>query len=283
MFMRSFLACIILFNFLLNYSSKAQQMNCCSPSATESFARLAMDKPFVMGHDEPRPFHFSSENGKAIVFKAADGSDAYGWEIRAKSNTSNYLFVIHEWWGLNDYIKQESETLWNDLGNVNVIAIDLYDKKVATTREDAVKYVQAVTSDRAQAIIKGAIAYAGPSSKIFTIGWCFGGGWSLQASLMAATQAAGCVMYYGMPEKDVEKLKSLHADVLGLFGNKDQGISPKIVDEFVENMNKAGKKLTVKRYDAGHAFANPSNPSYDKEAKEDAYKATIAFFKERLK
>ncbi|MFI5154310.1 MAG: dienelactone hydrolase family protein [Chitinophagales bacterium] len=281
--MRNLIICFGLFSLFLSLSAKAQQKECCTPSATESFARLAKDKPFVMGHDEPRPFRYHTDNGKAIVFKASDGSDAYGWEFRAKSATSNYLFVIHEWWGLNDYIKQESETLWNDLGNINVIAIDLYDKKVAATREDAVKYVQAVTTDRAQAIIKGAIGYAGLSAKIFTMGWCFGGGWSLQASLLAGSQAAGCVMYYGMPEKDVEKLKSLHADVLGIFGNKDQGITPKVVDEFAENMNKAGKKLTVKRYDAVHAFANPSNPGYDKAAKEDAYIATLAFLKERLK
>lgn len=267
----------------MSLALRAQKtMNCCSPSATEAFAQMVSDKKFVQGHMEPLPFSFRSENGTAITFKAADGTDAYGWEIKSKTPTNNYLIVVHEWWGLNDYIKQESETLWKDIGNVNVIAIDLYDKKIATTREDAVKYVQAVTTERATAIIKGVIAYAGPDAKIYTIGWCFGGGWSLQATLLAGNQAAGCVMYYGMPEKDIDKLKTLHADVLGIFGNKDQGINAKIVDEFAANMDKAGKKLILKRYDAGHAFANPSNPSFDKEAKEDAYKNVLAFFKSRV-
>ena len=260
----------------------AQKMDCCSPSATESFARLASDKHFVMNHLEPRPFHFTSEEGKSVTFKAADGSDAYGWEIKSAKPTHNYLLVVHEWWGLNDYIKEQSETLWKDLGNVNVLAVDLYDKKVASTREDAVKYVQAVTTERAQSILKGAIAYAGPQARIFTVGWCFGGGWSLQASLLAGSQAAGCAMYYGMPEKNLDKLKALHADVLGIFANKDQGITPKIVDEFAENMKQAEKKLILKRYDAVHAFANPSNPGFDKDAKEDAYKNLLAFFRERM-
>jgi len=86
-----------------------------------------------------------------------------------------------------------------------------------------------------------------------------------------------------MPEKDVEKLKTLHADVLGIFGNKDQFINPKVVDEFVSNMDKAGKKLIVKRYDADHAFANPSNPSFDKSAKDDAYKHVISFLKGKIR
>jgi carboxymethylenebutenolidase len=261
----------------------AQKASCCSPSATESFAQLASDKRFMMGHANPKPFHYRSAEGKSIVFKAADGTDAFGWEIPAKSPTNNYLLVIHEWWGLNDYIKQESETMWKDLGNINVIAVDLYDKNVAATREDALKYMQAVKTERAQAILKGVIAYVGPKARIFTVGWCFGGGWSLQASLMAGSQSAGCVMYYGMPEKDVDKLKTLNSDVLGMFANKDQGITPKMVDEFAENMSKAGKKLILYRYDAVHAFANPSNPGFDKAARESAYGHFLTFIKERMK
>jgi carboxymethylenebutenolidase len=263
-------------------ASAQQKMSCCSPSSTDAFSQLGSDKEFVRSHPLPLPFTYRSANGKAIVFRAADGSEAYGWEIRAKSPTNNFLLVIHEWWGLNDYIKQVSEKLWEDLGNVNVIALDLYDKKVATNREDAAKFMQAASSERIYSIIRGAINYAGSNARIFTIGWCFGGGWSLQSSIMAGKQGAGCVMYYGMPEKDVEKLKTLNGDVLGIFGDKDQWINPKVVDAFAADMNKADKKLIVKRYDADHGFANPSNPIYDKSATEDAYKNTLSFLKSKM-
>ncbi|HVM89218.1 MAG TPA: dienelactone hydrolase family protein [Puia sp.] len=269
-------------SFLCFYAN-GQKISCCPASATESFSQLASDKKFAMSHQNPLPFTYQSENGKSIAFRAADGNDAYGWEIKSRNPSNNYLFVIHEWWGLNDYIKKESEQLWKDLGNINVIALDLYDKKVAANREDAAKFMQSVSTDRAYAIIKGALDYVGKNAKIYTIGWCFGGGWSLQTALLAGNQLEGCILYYGMPEKDIEKLKTLHADVLGIFGNKDQWINPKVVDEFSENMRKAGKKLLVKRYEADHAFANPSNPSFDKAAKEDAYKNTIMFLKQRMK
>jgi carboxymethylenebutenolidase len=262
---------------------QAQTIACCPASSTESFAQFASDRSFVMSHPNLRPYIYKSQLGKSIVFKAADGRDAYGFEIRSGKPSNNYVFVIHEWWGLNDDINKESARLWADLGNANIIAIDLYDGKVAANREDASKLMSQATSDRIIAILKGAIAYVGPSARIFSIGWCFGGGWSLQASLLAGDQADGCVMYYGMPEKDLDKLKILHADVLGIFANKDQWINPKLVDEFEANMKKAGKKLIVKRYEADHAFANPSNPSYDKIARESAYGQTLAFLKERLK
>src|SRR5580765_1610581 len=116
---------------------------CCSPTATEKFALFASDVSFVMSHDAPLPFVYHSENGQDITFKAADGTDAHGWMVKASKPTDYYLFVIHEWWGLNDYIKQESEKLGNELG-VNVIAIDLYDKKIATTPDEAGKLVQSV-------------------------------------------------------------------------------------------------------------------------------------------
>jgi carboxymethylenebutenolidase len=275
---------ILLLLLSTGFLVRAQQnMSCCSASATEAFALLASDKAFTNSHEEPLPFVFQGEKGKPISFKASDGQDAYGWEIRSATPSGNYLFLIHEWWGLNDYIKKESEHLWNVLGNTNVIALDLYDQKVAANREDAAKYMGAIKTERAEAIIRGAIAYAGPKAKIYTIGWCFGGGWSLQASLLAGKQAAGCVMYYGMPEKDIEKLRTLQADVLGIFANKDQWINEKMVDEFAANMNKTGKRLILKRYDADHGFANPSAPNFDKNAKEEAFKAELAFLKARIK
>lgn len=255
---------------------------CCIQNATDKFAMLANDKTFLMLHDVPLPFIYKSENGKDITYKAADGTDAHGWMVKALKPTDYYLLVVHEWWGLNDYIKQESEKLSNDLG-INVIAVDLYDNKVAKTPDEAKTLVQAVKTERAMNIIKGAYTYIGSKAKVFTIGWCFGGSWSLQAALLGGSQVVGCIMYYGMPEDDISRLKTLHGDVIGFFANKDQGITPKVVDEFQANMKAADKKLTVYRYDADHAFANPSNPHYNKEATADAYTKTLAFVKERMK
>src|SRR5215831_11528360 len=260
--------------FALMFAShfcKAQtSTNCCSPTATEKFATFASNKSFIMSHENPLPFTYHSAKGHDITYKTSDGTDAHAWEVKADKSTNYYLFVVHEWWGLNDYIKQESEKLSDELG-VNVIALDLYDNKVATTREDAGKIMQSVKQDRAMAIIHGAYDYVGSNANVLTIGWCFGGGWSLQAAIEGGKQVAGCVMYYGMPEKDMDRLKKLNCDVIGFFASKDKFITPQIVDEFKENMQKAGKNVTTYEYDADHGFANPSNPIYDKTATEDAH------------
>jgi len=260
------------------------KMACCAnPSATKQFAMLASDKKFVMSHPVPLKYHFQSTIGKAITYNTPDGKTANAFFFKAKHHTNNYLLVVHEWWGLNDWIKKESETLYNNLGDVNVIDLDLYDGQVATTREDAGKFMQAVKEDRAQAIIKGAIEYAGPKARIATIGWCFGGGWSLQTALLAGKQSIACVMYYGMPEQDVNKLKTLNCDVLGNFAAKDGWINPKVVAKFQDDMKTAGKNLTAHEFDADHGFANPSNPIYNSQATTEAYGYTLAFLKPRLR
>jgi|SRR6476620_8727327 len=271
---------VLLITLFVWMSGRGQ--NCCAPTTTEQYAMNGAKAAFRNAHDEPIPYKHISQAGKDIMYKTADGKDAHAWFLPAKKKTPYYLFVIHEWWGLNDHIKRESEKMWNDFG-VNVIALDLYDQQVATTREEAGSIMQALKTERAVTIIRGALDYAGKSAKIFTIGWCFGGGWSLQTGLLAGPQLAGTIMFYGQPEKDVEKLKTLNADVIGFFGNLDQWPSPAMVDEFKENMQKAGKTLLLHRYEAQHAFANPSNPNFNKEATQDAYEKLSAFIRQRMK
>lgn len=279
--MKKLLFLPILLLFAMGLSAQ-NTLSCCGIDATTAFSRNVGDKSFVMSHDEPLPFQFVSETGKDIYIKTASGKDAHVWEVKASKPSNYYIFVIHEWWGMNDYIKQEAEKLSKDLG-INAIAIDLYDGVIATTQEEAGKTMQSVNKDRAEEIIKATFGYTGAKAKVFTIGWCFGGGWSLQSTLIGGKQSVGCVMYYGQPEKNLDRLKTLNADVLGIFGNLDQWPSPKVVDEFAENMVAAGKKLILKRYEAPHAFANPSNPRFNKEATEDAYSHVLTFIKERIK
>ncbi len=256
--------------------------SCCAPSATAEFAMLADDPAFVRTHENPMPFHYDATRGTMVTFPTADSTDGRGFDVRPDHATRNVILLIHEWWGLNDYIQREAERLQKELGDVRVLAVDLYDGKVATTREQASALMGAVKEARLRSILKGAIAYVGTDARIGTIGWCFGGGWSLQATLLAGAQARACVMYYGMPVKDSATLATLHAPVLGMFGKQDAWITPAVVDEFAAAMKSAGKSLTVHEYDADHAFANPSNPKYDKKSTEEAYAHTLRFFRTYL-
>ena len=264
----------------------AAVLSCCArpatASATEAFALLASNQDFVGGHDAPLPYSYDGA-GQMVEFKTADGQTGHAFEIKSAKPSNKYLLVYQEWWGLNDYIKKEAARFAEEMPGVNVLAVDLYDGQVATTPEEAGKLMQSIKTDHAAAIIKGAQLYAGPKAQFASVGWCFGGGWSLQSALLGGKQTVGCVMYYGMPEKDVAKLKTLNSDVLGLFADQDKGISPAIVAQFEKDMAAAGKKVTVKEYPAAHAFANPSNPKYDQALAADAHQRALTYLKARLK
>ncbi|MBD2702670.1 dienelactone hydrolase family protein [Spirosoma sp. BT702] len=281
----SFLLSLLTYLYPVQKSQQTEIVLChapAGPNVSHDMAQMAADPAFQKLHENPLLFTYVGA-GDMIKFSTPDGQSANGFLLKSKNPSNKWLLVYQEWWGLNDNIKQQSEAFYNDLKDVNVLAVDMYDGKVATDRAEAGKLMSGASKDRLTSIVKGAIAYAGPKAEFGSVGWCFGGMLSLQSALQEGQQAKGCVMYYGRPEQDVEKLKTLQTDVLGIFGSKDKGITPESVKQFEENMQKAGKKVTVKMYDADHGFANPSNPIYDKEAATDAYKLSLAYLKEKLK
>ena len=258
---------------------KAEVIECLNMETQQAYQLEASTPAFAALH--PSPLVVNPENllGKMMTFDAADGKQANAYFIAAKKKTNKYLIVIQEWWGLNENVKMESDKYYADLGDVNVIAVDMYDGKVAATPDSAMKLMRGADMGRMTAIIQGAIKYAGSNAAIYSVGWCFGGMWSLQTAILAGPQAKGTVMYYGRPETNMDKLKSIQCDVIGFFGNLDQSPSPTMVNDFEKNMKEAGKNLAVNRYEAGHGFANPSNPTYNAAAKADAYAKAIAFLK----
>ena len=258
---------------------KADVIECLNMETQQAYQLEASTPAFASLHLSPIKVNPNDLMGSMISFDAADGDKANAYFIPAKKKSNKWLIVIQEWWGLNDHIKMEADQYFKDLGDMNVIAVDMYDGKIAATPDSAMKLMRGADMKRMTAIIQGAIKHAGSKANIYSVGWCFGGMWSLQTAILAGPQAKGSVMYYGRPETNMEKLKSIQCDIIGFFGNKDQAPSPAMVDDFEKNMKEAGKNLAVNRYDAGHGFANPSNPSFNAAAKADAYTKAIAFLK----
>jgi carboxymethylenebutenolidase len=244
----------------------------------DDMAQFVNAPGFSSFHPSPVSIKFDA-TGVMVDFPTADGTNANGYLIKATIPSDKWLFVYQEWWGLNDNIKQQSDIFYDDLGGkVNVLAIDMYDGKVTANPQEAGQLMQSVKEERLESIVTGARTMAGANAKIANVGWCFGGGWSLKSALLNGQQNLGSVMYYGMPVRDVEKLKTLNSDVLGLFATEEY-ISETVIKEFAANMETAGKKLTYKIFPAVHGFANPSNPKFDAEASKEAYGMAIDYLK----
>ena len=253
---------------------------CHAPN--DDMAQFVNAPEFASFHPSPIVFEFEAK-GEMVSFPTSDGTDGKAYLLKATAASDQWLFVYQEWWGLNDHIKHQAEVFYNDLGGkVNVIALDMYDGRVTTNPQEAGQIMQSVKEPRLEEIVKGALKLAGANAKIANVGWCFGGSWSLKSALLTGNQNIGSVMYYGMPVRDVEKLKTLNSDVLGLFATEEY-ISKTVIEEFAASMKTAGKELTYKIFPAAHGFSNPSNPKYDPEASKEAYNMAITYLKAKFK
>ena len=226
-------------------------------------------------------------DGKAVSYKSGDETVTGSLYVPAGKGPFPGLIVIHEWWGLNDWVREQASKL-ADQGYV-ALAVDLYRGKVADTPDMAHELMRGVPTDRALRDLKAAYDFlaAQPTVKkdrIGSIGWCMGGGYSLDVALEEPGLAA-TVINYGHLATDPAEIKKIHAPVLGLFGGQDRGITPDDVKKFQTTMEQLGKKIDVKIYpEAGHGFENPNNKqSYRAEDTADAWQRTVAFLAGTLK
>jgi carboxymethylenebutenolidase len=197
------------------------------------------------------------------------------------------IIAIHEWWGLNDWVKEQASKL-SDQDYV-VLAVDLYRGKVATTPEEAHELMRGVPEDRAARDLHAAFEYLQSQAnvkkdRIGAIGWCMGGGYALNVALHEPALAAD-VINYGHLATDPEQLKKINAAILGIFGAQDRGIPVDDVKKFEQALKQLGKKVEIQIYpDAGHAFENPNNKAGFRAADAaDAWKRTVEFLASTLK
>lgn len=197
------------------------------------------------------------------------------------------LVVIHEWWGLNDWIKQQAAQFAQQ-GYVT-LAVDLYRGQVATDPETAHELMRGLPQDRGVRDLTSAVAFLArrkdvDAKRIGAIGWCMGGGYAALLAVADPNLKAVSINYGSLPT-DPASLKRIHAAVLGNFGGLDRGITPDDVHAFEAAMKSLGKSVDLKIYpDAGHAFENPNNTAgYKAEDAADAQARSRKFLAKELK
>jgi len=191
------------------------------------------------------------------------------------------VIVIHEWWGLNDNVRAIADRLAGE-GYI-VLAIDLFAGETATNPEQARQQMLKVVEnpERAAENIRGAYDFVGSTAgapRIGSLGWCFGGGWSLNAAMLLPDKLDATVIYYGRLTDDEDKLRPITSPILGLFGAADKSITVESVQKFEAALERLRKSYEVHIYPgADHAFANPTGNAYNAAAAEDAWRRTLDF------
>jgi carboxymethylenebutenolidase len=220
---------------------------------------------------------------ETVTIKAKNGRAVSGALAMPAKTPAGGVMLVHEWWGLNDQIKSVASEL--AANGFVAIAIDLYGGKVATDPDGAKALMAGVSdadgTDTVTAWIDHLYGMSQINGKVATLGFCFGGGWSLAASLAHPVDAT--VIYYGRCDQDAATLKKLKGPVLGHFAGKDGFINPPMVDGFEAALKADRHPAEIYRYaDANHAFANPTGQNYVQGDARLAWDRTIAFLKKTI-
>ncbi len=234
----------------------------------------------------------------SVMLEGYGGQEVVAEEVNYFENAKGYLarpsaegeypgvIMIHEWWGLNDNIKDTARQLASN--GYTVLAVDLYNGQVAEDSGRARELSGEVRANPGKAVenMMAAADYLRENhnaDKMASLGWCFGGGQSLQLALSGEDLDA-TVIYYGSLTSNETELSKLNWPVLGVFGEEDTSIPVSSVKEFGSALDKIGVANEIYIYPGvGHAFANPTGMNYAAEETKDAWEKTLAFLNKSLK
>ncbi len=256
-----------------------------SPNVTNATVLSGDDANSQSGLQNQSINYFDGSSGYLVYADTTNATSTSGQQQQQQQKLPAVV-MIHEWWGLNDNIKDMADELASE-GYV-VLAADLYNGEVATTPDKAMQLVGTVRENPEQAIsnLQSAVQYLASlpnvnSSRIASLGWCFGGGQSLQLALNSEQNPlAATVIYYGNLVNDTNELSKINWPVLGIFGDQDQSIPVESVNAFEQALNETGITNEIYIYPGvGHAFANPSGDNYAPAETVDAWEKTLAFLK----
>jgi len=197
------------------------------------------------------------------------------------------VLLIHEWWGLNEGMTVLADALAEE-GYV-VFAPDGYRGNVTAMFPRALWLRLTTPTEQVEADIDSGLAYLRgldnvEPERVASMGFCFGGGHSLQLGLRQSEKLAMTIIYYGAVVTDPDLLRPLTEaqPVLGIFAEEDNSIFPEDVLEFEAALNSLDIKNEITIYPGvGHAFVNEDNYNQPGPAG-DAWAQTLSLLEENL-
>ena len=218
-----------------------------------------------------------------------NGNGAYAFVAQPDDDAKHPgVVLIQEWWGIEPHILD----LANKLATEGfVVAVpDLYHGHVATEPNDAMRMIMTIRGniDRAAKEVIGALetVKAMPNvepKKLGLIGFCVGGLMTYVVASRYPDLAAVVPFYGGGYDPTPEEVAKVNAPVLAVYGKQDGSIPMEQVEKIEQMYKQAGKDITVKVYDAGHAFLNPTHGMGDEKSAAEAWPLAVNFLKEKLK
>lgn len=219
--------------------------------------------------------------GEMIAFTRPDGAATQGYFASAGAGRPGVV-VLQEWWGLNPHIISIAERF--AAAGFSALAPDLYRGRLASDRDEASHMMAGLDfADATHQDIAGAVKYlSARCTQVGITGFCMGGALTIAAAVhVPGLRAAVC--FYGVPPASFADPAQIRIPFQGHFANRDDWITPAVVDGLEQAMRSAGAAPDIHRYAADHAFFNATRPEvFDPACAKLAWERSLAFFAKHL-
>ena len=196
------------------------------------------------------------------------------------------IILIHEWWGLTDEVRALADRYAGE-GYI-VLAVDLFAGRTATTAPDArALMLEAIenpefSSQNLRQACEWVLSTTG-ATQVATVGYGFGGGWSLNAAIELPDDVDAAVVFYGQVTDDESALTTLNAPILAMFGGDDGSIPREDIDGFQAALDSLGKSYEVEVYPTGKGgFASPGSRNFNSRLESITWERLTAFLRHHL-
>jgi carboxymethylenebutenolidase len=201
---------------------------------------------------------------------------------RPAGGTTAAVILIHEWWGINDHIRDIAGRYAKE--GCICVAPDLFRGKVTKDSEEAARLMHELDTVDGLETISEAIAKTRGvlgAQKIGITGYCMGGTFALRAACEISELAAAAPFYGDIPEEKV--LTKLKVPTLFIAGTRDNWITPEKVEVLKKAAREESLPIEVVSYDADHAFFNDTRPEvYNANAASDAWQRVLGHFRKYM-
>jgi carboxymethylenebutenolidase len=222
--------------------------------------------------------------GTMVDFQS-NGGTTQGYLATPASGKGPGVLVIQEWWGLVGHIKKVCDRFAAE--GFSALAPDMYHGKTASEPDTAGKLFMALNIAQAEKDLRGAakhLAQHSSTARLGAVGFCMGGQLALFAGTLNPSVGA-VVNFYGIHPNVTPDYSKLSGPVLGLFAEKDGFVTPQVARDTDAAIKKAGKQSEINIYpNVDHGFFNDERPDvYNDAAAKDAWRRTLAFFRQHVK
>lgn len=221
---------------------------------------------------------------ETVSVKTPSGRTISGFLAVPTNVPAPAVLLFHGGLGVLDFYKSFASDFARD--GFFALALDLYDGRIAKDDATNLALSYEVNSDRAKttetisAWIEWLKADPRTNGKVGVVGWSFGAGWALEASMTTPVEAT--VVYVGLRFPAATRLARLKGPLMAHLAEQDNEVTKSNSVTFENIMADAGKSVEVHWYPGDHYFPFPPRPSYDKDQADLAWTRTVQFFRANL-